>query len=31
MLRQMFGFSPFLPHEVALPAAVEFPDPSWCC
>uniref|UniRef100_A0A6U6BS37 Protein kinase domain-containing protein n=1 Tax=Guillardia theta TaxID=55529 RepID=A0A6U6BS37_GUITH len=29
LYEMMFGFSPFLPHEVALPAAVEFPDPSW--
>uniref|UniRef100_A0A7S0EAX6 Protein kinase domain-containing protein n=1 Tax=Hanusia phi TaxID=3032 RepID=A0A7S0EAX6_9CRYP len=29
LYEMMFGFAPFLPHEVSLPTVVEFPDPSW--
>jgi serine/threonine protein kinase len=30
LYEMMFGFSPFLPHELYMPTAhVQFPDPSW--
>jgi len=29
LYEMLFGFSPFLPHEILGPTEVPFPDPSW--